>query len=100
MRGCQHGASKPRRRPSRAPAGTLLGYARCSTDKQDLTAQGKALRELGVPEKQVYLNRWLTGRHRARRGLAKRSPPCAAAKPELDARRGRRREDPAPGRPK
>ena len=29
---------------------TLIGYARCSTDKQDLTAQRRALIELGVPE--------------------------------------------------
>ena len=28
--------------------GTLIGYARCSTDKQDLTAQIEALAELGV----------------------------------------------------
>jgi DNA invertase Pin-like site-specific DNA recombinase len=29
---------------------TLIGYARCSTDAQDLTAQRDRLRELGVPE--------------------------------------------------
>jgi DNA invertase Pin-like site-specific DNA recombinase len=28
--------------------GTLIGYARCSTDKKDLTAQRRALIELGV----------------------------------------------------
>jgi DNA invertase Pin-like site-specific DNA recombinase len=27
---------------------TFIGYARCSTDKQDLTAQREALAELGV----------------------------------------------------
>jgi DNA invertase Pin-like site-specific DNA recombinase len=29
---------------------TLIGYARCSTDTQDLTAQRDRLRELGVAE--------------------------------------------------
>jgi len=29
-------------------SGTLIGYARCSTDSQDLTAQRQRLRELGV----------------------------------------------------
>lgn len=29
-------------------AKTLIGYARCSTDKPDLVAQQKALAELGV----------------------------------------------------
>lgn len=29
---------------------TLIGYARCSTDAQDLTPQRKRLRELGVAE--------------------------------------------------
>jgi hypothetical protein len=28
---------------------TLIGYARCSTDEQDLTAQRQALHALGVP---------------------------------------------------
>ena len=29
---------------------TLIGYARCSTDEQDLTAQCQALLGLGVPQ--------------------------------------------------
>jgi hypothetical protein len=33
---------------------TLIGYARCSTDKQDLTAQRWALIELGVTEDRIY----------------------------------------------
>jgi DNA invertase Pin-like site-specific DNA recombinase len=36
--------------------GTLIGYARCSTDEQDLTAQRDRLRELGVHEKRIYLD--------------------------------------------
>ena len=41
---------------------TLIGYARCSTDKQDLTAQRRALIELGVPEDRIYTDHGLTGR--------------------------------------
>lgn len=48
---------------------TLIGYARCSTDKQDLTAQREWLRELGVTEKRIYLDHGLTGTNRKRPGL-------------------------------
>jgi len=43
--------------------------ARCSTDKQDLTAQRQQLAELGVPASRVYLDKGLTGTTRARPGL-------------------------------
>jgi len=46
-----------------------IGYARCSTDKQDLTAQRAALIDLGVPEKRIYLDHGLTGTNRKRPGL-------------------------------
>jgi len=46
-----------------------IGYARCSTDKQDLTAQRSALVELGVAEDRIYTDHGLTGRNRARPGL-------------------------------
>ncbi len=36
--------------------GTLVGYARCSTDEQDLTAQRQRLAELGVDADRIYLN--------------------------------------------
>jgi DNA invertase Pin-like site-specific DNA recombinase len=49
--------------------GVLIGYARCSTDEQDLTAQRDGLRELGVPDDRVYLDHGLTGTHRQRPGL-------------------------------
>ena len=43
--------------PSPAPAaGVLIGYARCSTDKQDLAAQRHTLRQLGVNDDRVYLD--------------------------------------------
>ena len=34
-------------------AGILIGYARCSTEKQDLTAQRQILSDLGVPDERV-----------------------------------------------
>lgn len=46
-----------------------IGYARCSTDKQDLTAQRQALVALGVPEDRIYTDHGLTGANRARPGL-------------------------------
>ncbi len=48
---------------------TLVGYARCSTDKQDLTAQQGALLSLGVAEDRIYMDRGLTGTNRSRPGL-------------------------------
>jgi DNA invertase Pin-like site-specific DNA recombinase len=47
-----------------------IGYARCSTLAQDLTAQRQALAALGVPDDRVYLDKGLTGASRARPGLA------------------------------
>lgn len=49
--------------------GTLVGYARCSTDEQDLTAQRRRLAELGVAGERIYLDHGLTGTKRARPGL-------------------------------
>ncbi len=46
-----------------------IGYARCSTMAQDLTAQRQALAALGVPADRVYLDKGLTGASRARPGL-------------------------------
>ena len=48
---------------------TLIGYARCSTDRQDPTAQRQALLELGVAEDRIYTDHGLTGTTRARPGL-------------------------------
>jgi hypothetical protein len=41
-----------------------IGYSRCSTDKQALTAQRRVLIELGVPEDRIYTDHGLTGRTR------------------------------------
>ena len=51
---------------------TLIGYARCSTDRQDLAAlytQHHALLELGVVEDRIHTDHGLTGTTRARPGL-------------------------------
>ena len=47
----------------------LVGYARCSTVRQDLTAQRTALAALGVPEDRIYLDHGFTGSSRKRPGL-------------------------------
>ena len=48
---------------------TLIGYARCSTDKQDLAAQKDALEKLGVASDRIYTDHGLTGTNRSRPGL-------------------------------
>lgn len=46
-----------------------IGYARCSTYSQDLTAQRQALSDLGVQEDRIYTDHGLTGTNRERPGL-------------------------------
>ncbi|MFC3639856.1 recombinase family protein [Camelimonas fluminis] len=48
---------------------TIIGYARCSTDKQDLAAQQEALFKLGVAADRIYTDRGFTGTNRTRPGL-------------------------------
>ncbi len=48
---------------------TLIGYARCSTDKQDLAAQKAVLGQLGVAADRIYTDHGLTGTNRSRPGL-------------------------------
>src|SRR5215211_7147766 len=52
-----------------AVSATLIGYARCSTDKQDIEAQREGLLALGVRGERIYLDRGLTGTNRRRPGL-------------------------------
>jgi DNA invertase Pin-like site-specific DNA recombinase len=47
----------------------LIGYARCSTDQQDLTAQHDGLVALGVAANRIYVDHGLTGTNRERPGL-------------------------------
>lgn len=56
-------------RYSPSVTGTLIGYARCSTDEQDLTARRAALEALGVADERMYLDHGLTGTNRKRPGL-------------------------------
>jgi DNA invertase Pin-like site-specific DNA recombinase len=42
-------------------SGTMIGYARCSTERPDLIAQRKALRRLGVDNRLIYVDRGLAG---------------------------------------
>ncbi|MET3808813.1 DNA invertase Pin-like site-specific DNA recombinase [Nakamurella sp. UYEF19] len=54
----------------------LIGYARCSTDQQDLTAQRDALAALGVATTRVYVDHGLTGTNRDRPGLREAMAAC------------------------
>ena len=54
----------------------LIGYARVSTDSQDLTAQRDALAELGVEPDRVYVDHGLTGTNRDRPGLRQALAAC------------------------
>jgi DNA invertase Pin-like site-specific DNA recombinase len=58
--------------------GLLIGYARVSTDEQDLTAQRNALDALGVSADRVYVDHGLTGTKRDRPGLREALAACRA----------------------
>lgn len=47
----------------------ISGYARVSTNGQDLTAQRNGLAALGVPADRIYVDHGLTGRNKERPGL-------------------------------
>ena len=55
-----------------------IGYARCSTDEQDLTVQREALEALGVSADRVYVDHGLTGTNRDRPGLRQALAACRA----------------------
>jgi DNA invertase Pin-like site-specific DNA recombinase len=56
----------------------LIGYARVSTDEQDLTAQRDALAALGVTPERTYVDHGLTGTNRERPGLREALAACRA----------------------
>ena len=56
----------------------LIGYARVSTDGQDLTVQRQALTALGVDPARIYVDHGLTGTNRARPGLREAMAACRA----------------------
>jgi DNA invertase Pin-like site-specific DNA recombinase len=55
-----------------------IGYARVSTDGQDLTAQRDALETLGVEPERIYVDHGLTGTHRDRPGVRQALAACHA----------------------
>ena len=57
-------------------SGLVIGYARVSTDEQDLTAQRDALTALGVAPDRIYVDHGLTGTNRARPGLREAMAAC------------------------
>lgn len=54
----------------------LIGYARCSTNTQDLTAQHHALQALGVDAEMIHVDHGFTGTKRDRPGLNKALAAC------------------------
>jgi len=56
----------------------LVGYARVSTEQQDLTAQRNGLRALGVGDDRIYVDHGLTGTNRDRPGLRLALAACRA----------------------
>ena len=54
----------------------LIGYARVSTDQQDLTAQRDGLAALGVAVNRIYVDQGLTGTNRERPGLREALAAC------------------------
>lgn len=58
--------------------GLKIGYARVSTDEQDLASQLEALASLGVGADRTYVDKGLTGTNRARPGLREALAACRA----------------------
>jgi hypothetical protein len=58
--------------------GLLIGYARVSTEEQDLTAQRDGLQRLGVEPSRIYVDHGLTGTNRDRPGLREALAACRA----------------------
>ena len=56
----------------------MIGYARVSTDEQDLTSQLDTLQAMGVGAERIYVDKGLTGTNRARPGLREALAACRA----------------------
>ncbi|MEU6721993.1 recombinase family protein [Nonomuraea sp. NPDC046802] len=60
--------------------GTRVGYARCSTDEQDVVIQAEQLLTLSVPEERIYIDRGFSGATRATAPAStRRWPLCGTA---------------------
>ena len=57
----------------------LVGYARMSTEHQDLTAKRNNCAALGVGDDRICVDHGLTGTNRNRPSLRSISPPATAA---------------------
>ena len=62
----------------------LVGYARVSTEQQDLTSQRNGLHALGVGDDRIYVDHGLTGTNRDRPGLRTALAACRAGDTLLD----------------
>jgi DNA invertase Pin-like site-specific DNA recombinase len=60
------------------PVTLKIGYARVSTNDQDLTAQRDALAALDVAPDRIYVDHGLTGTNRDRPGLREAMAACRA----------------------
>jgi DNA invertase Pin-like site-specific DNA recombinase len=58
--------------------GLRIGYARVSTEEQDLTGQRDGLQRLGVEPSRIYADHGLTGTNRERPGLREALAACRA----------------------
>jgi len=56
--------------------GAFVGYARVSTDQQDLTSQRDGHAALGVVANRIYVDNGLTGTNRERPGLREALAAC------------------------
>lgn len=56
----------------------LVGYARCATEAQDLSAQRDGLVALGVAPERIYVDHGLTGTNQERPGLGEALAACRA----------------------
>jgi DNA invertase Pin-like site-specific DNA recombinase len=54
----------------------LVGYARISTEQQDLASQRNGLHALGVGDDRIYVDHGLTGTNRNRPGLRLAMAAC------------------------
>jgi len=59
----------------------VVGYARVSTEQQDLTAQRDGLHALGVGDDRIYVDHGMTGTTGTGQVFGWRSPPVERATP-------------------